>query len=341
MSGRTIVGGLIAALCGAGPLTAQASPPPNVVAAIHAQLPAPGVQPANPWQCVDLWTDPARPRVGETIDACREAVRRRFHNGFAATTFVNFGVFEIAHGRFATALQDLSEAVALDPKCMEALVNRAVAYDALGDLASAKADRVLVTRLHPHDAEDFLSLGTAEDHLGQPQAALAAYTLAIGKSARIRSTAFHAVLERGRVYLELGQFDLAVADFTTAAQMAPGAGEPLNDRCWARAAAGRELDLALADCNGALAIASQHGAEASNWLESRGFVYLRQGGYEAAIRDFDAALASRPKQPAAVYLRGIARIRKGESAAGRADIAAAQTMYPNIAAFFSRAGVNP
>ena len=341
MFGRTIIGGLLAALCGAAQVTAQASQPPIVVAAIPAQLPAAGGQPANPWQCVDLWTDPGRPHVGETIDACREAMRRKFHNGFAATTFVNFGVFEIAQRKFAAALQDLSEAVALDRKNMEALVNRAVAYDGLEDPASAKADRESVTRLHPHDAEDFLSLGTAEDHLGHPQAALAAYTMAIGKSARIRSTAFNAICERGRVYLELGQFDLAVADFTKATQMAPGAGQPLNDRCWARAAVGRELDLALADCNAALNIASQHGVEAPNWLESRGFVYLRQGRYDEAIRDFDAALARPRKQPAAVYLRGLARIRKGESAAGRADIAAAQAMYPEIAAFFTRAGVNP
>ena len=360
---RSIIGGAfaVAGLFGGGPVNAQVSHVPAGATASISQMAGPEPTPtgkslsselpeephsaplADPWKCVDLWTDPSRPSLDETIDACRAALLRKFHNGYASPMFSNMGVFEIREGKFEAALADLDQAIAWNDRQskMEALANRAVVHDHLGDHAAAKADREAIVNLHPHDAEDFVSLATAHDQLGQPQAAIAAYSAAIAKAPRITTSAYSAVYGRGRAYMEISQFELAVADFTTAVEMAPGAGQPLNDRCWARAAADRDLDAALTDCNQALQIATQRGVKAPNWLESRGFVYFRQGKFTDAIRDFDVALAIAPKRATTLYLRGMARSRNGELEEGAADISLAQTIDPQVAVTFASFGLTP
>src|SRR5262245_3908335 len=74
---------------------------------------------------------------------------------------------------------------------------------------------------------------------------------------RVRYNLF---LNRGAAYARLGDVEQSRSDFKRAIEMATEAleegGKPLPDeynrRCWARAVANVELDLALADCNESL-----------------------------------------------------------------------------------------
>jgi tetratricopeptide (TPR) repeat protein len=97
------------------------------------------------------------------------------------------------------------------------------------------------------------------------------------------------------------------------------------------------LQEALPDCNEALKLKPNY----IHALDSRGFVQLRMGQYEAAIADYDAALKLEPNKVASLYGRGMARRRKGDYAAGNADIAAARAIEPDVTAQFLRYGLQP
>jgi tetratricopeptide (TPR) repeat protein len=75
-----------------------------------------------------------------------------------------------------------------------------------------------------------------------------------------------------------------------------------------------ERNLATADYDRAIAI----------------YPYLKLGQFERAIADYDAALTRSPRQAGSLYGRGIAKLRAGDGAGGRADIAAARAIDPDI-----------
>jgi tetratricopeptide (TPR) repeat protein len=102
--------------------------------------------------------------------------------------------------------------------------------------------------------------------------------------------------------------------------------QAFNGRCWARAAAGKDLNKALDDCNRAVAGAPKTAA----FLDSRGLVELRLGDNDKAIADYDAALTLQPKLGWSLYGRGLAKRRKGLKAEGDADVAAAVAINPKL-----------
>ena len=96
-----------------------------------------------------------------------------------------------------------------------------------------------------------------------------------------------------------------------------------------------DLQQALSDCNESLRLR----ADDPNTLDSRGYAYFKLGQFDAAIADFDAAIARAPKLASSLYGRGLARMRKGDTA-GDADIAAAKALQANIAEEQARYGIN-
>jgi tetratricopeptide (TPR) repeat protein len=133
-----------------------------------------------------------------------------------------------------------------------------------------------------------------------------------------------AYFNRGNVYAQRSAYPNAIADFSEAIRLDPSYAEAWNNRCWARAVIG-QLDLALADCNESLKLRRTVDA-----LDSRGFVHLRLGQLDQAIADYDAVLRLQPQHAASRYGRGLAKLRKGNTAAGNADVAAAKALKPGI-----------
>jgi len=153
---------------------------------------------------------------------------------------------------------------------------------------------------------------------------------------RARDRAF-AYISRGSAWRDKGDVDRAIADYSEAIRLDPKNAAYLNERCWARAIAGRELPLAVTDCTEALRIAPND----ANIIDSRGFVYLRLSRLDDAVADYDEALRRNPKQAGSLYGRGLAKLRKGDVAGGEADIAAAKAIQVDIAEEFARYGVTP
>jgi hypothetical protein len=58
-----------------------------------------------------------------------------------------------------------------------------------------------------------------------------------------------------------------------------------------------------------------------------------------AIADYDSALRLDPKLASALYGRGLAKLKKGDTSEGATDLAAAKELEANVVAGFVRYGV--
>lgn len=99
------------------------------------------------------------------------------------------------------------------------------------------------------------------------------------------------LLERSQVYQSLGRFADAVTDWKTLVELksvrsALAEVSLWNGLAYARALAGTELEEALADAERAV----QREPESAALLDTRGFVHLRRGQFEPALKDLDSAV---------------------------------------------------
>jgi tetratricopeptide (TPR) repeat protein len=97
----------------------------------------------------------------------------------------------------------------------------------------------------------------------------------------------------------------------------------------------RDLDIALADCDQALAL--QPGIIA--FLDRRALILYLQGEYKDALAAYDGILARDPRYASALLLRGYTRDRLGDGIGRDADIAAAMAANPGVVREFVRLGI--
>jgi tetratricopeptide (TPR) repeat protein len=144
-----------------------------------------------------------------------------------------------------------------------------------------------------------------------------------------------ALENRGLAFIQLSDLKRAIDDFSEIIDLQPASANALRERCWARAAAGRDLNDALEDCNKALKLGDMAA------LDARCFLGYRMGQYAAAIADCTAALARNPKLASSLYLRGLAKMKSGDAAGGQADVTAASALDASVADTFANYGVRP
>jgi tetratricopeptide (TPR) repeat protein len=155
------------------------------------------------------------------------------------------------------------------------------------------------------------------------------------KAIQINPKSAFAFNNRGASHQRKGDYAKASADYGEVTKLQPNNADAWSARCWVRAAGGREVQQALADCNQALKIK----ADAPDVRDTRGFVNLKLGKVDDAIKDYDAALKLDPKLAGALYGRGLARIKKGDRNGGNADISASRAIKSDIAEEFARYGL--
>jgi tetratricopeptide (TPR) repeat protein/predicted aspartyl protease len=250
------------------------------------------------------------------------------------------GTAMIARRDFAHAIADLTRACELDPANAEYFYQRGAAYgeNKQTDLAAADIDRAIEMNpdhIAAHAARAELRL-MHKDKAGAVADLSAADRLA-PKEADIRFS-----LARDYERLDLlaesaAQFDLWIRMHADDAKM-PMA---LNGRCWVRAVQGQDLAKALSDCNDALTSVEKGSEFYAHILNNRGLVRMRLGDYDESIADYDASLKLTPRNAASYYGRGIDKLRKQHTAEGRADIAEAVKLKPDIADEFARRGLIP
>jgi tetratricopeptide (TPR) repeat protein len=201
------------------------------------------------------------------------------------------------------------------------------------DLDGAIGDYGLAIKIYPNDPDYLNSRGAAFEAKNDLDHALADYDAVIKADPK----AVYGYNSRGAAYQRKGDFARAAADYGEVTRLQPNNLDAWSARCWVRAITPNQAQLALGDCNTALKIKP----DASDVLDTRGFIHLKLGQADAAIKDYDAALKLDPKLAGSMYGRGLAKMRKGDKNGGTADMAAAKTLRANIADEFARYGVKP
>ena len=200
------------------------------------------------------------------------------------------------------AANDLDRALTLKPDYVDALVTRAEYRRAKRDTSGALADLDAADRVATKEADVRFTLAVIYGSLDHPAQ----------------------VITQADLWIAVHEQDPRVV-------------QAYNERCWARAILGQELDQALRDCNAGLRL----NPHAPKLLDSRGLVNLRRNQLDKAIADYNEALKINPKIAWSLYGRGIAELRKGMTAPGEADIAAAKALAPHLPEFAQRIGVSP
>jgi tetratricopeptide (TPR) repeat protein len=267
----------------------------------------------------------------ERISACDEVVRTNPPIGqLAHAYFMRAQAYsEMRQDNFAVA--DLARVLMLLPDNLSALANRAVAYGKLHDYDHALADDDRLIRLNPGVAVGYVNRGVVLADKGNNARAVADFNHALAIDPRLSGGILS---NRGRSYVELGNFSHAIADEDASIKLHGNNADAFSNRCYARAAANFELDQAKADCNRALSIRPGD----LNALEKRGLVFLQQHNFLDARRDFDAALAIEPNRAFSLYGRGLAKIGLKENA-GESDLREAGTSDSKIRARFAAMGL--
>lgn len=229
------------------------------------------------------------------------------------------------------ALEALELAHRALPGAWQPLFSRAAVHHDMRDFAAALADIDAAQAMAPD--EPVLHRARAREllALSRPAEALAA----IGKALDKLQDSFGSLVLRSEIHLRLHQYDEAMADAEAAISAAADKPDGYNQRCWVRAVTGREFDQALADCQHALAL-----REDSAILDSRGLVHFKLGQFQDALTDYEAALAKGSRSPNTKYMRGVTKLRLGDTTGGQADIDAALKVDPDTAAKMSDYGVS-
>ncbi|HJT41943.1 MAG TPA: tetratricopeptide repeat protein [Rhizomicrobium sp.] len=232
-------------------------------------------------------------------EAQRPAPPRQEHldSASAANALLLSCLNALANGRPGKAEQLCGKALDLDPHSSTGYKLRGYAYLIEQRFERAAEDFRAALRFRPDDAES---------HAGY-----------------------------GRSLNGLGQFGLAVAEFSWAVSLSPLSAAYHNGLCWARAGTGRNLRTALGDCNRALMLAPGTPGP----LNSRGLVHLRLGRLKEAIADYDTSLTAKAFQPSARFGRGLARLRLHRTVSGVLDITEARRMDSQIDELFIGLGI--
>jgi len=138
---------------------------------------------------------------------------------------------------------------------------------------------------------------------------------------------------RGTIYYEKGEYDMAIVDYNKAIEISPGYIEAYYNRGKTYNAK-RQYDLAIADYSKAVEINPKLAEAYTN----RGAIYKTTGQYALAISDYDKAIELDPTLAEAYNNRGAAYYTKGDYALAISDYSKAIELKPDFAwAYFNKA----
>jgi tetratricopeptide (TPR) repeat protein len=244
-----------------------------------------------------------------------------------------------------------SEALSIDDRLV-ALANRAVGYRKLEDFDRAIADYDEALRLDPDFSWALNGRGATHVERGEYDQAL--IDLAAGVRVLRAEIALadpgteehdalvlrlaRAYYVRGVVHARREDHRRAAEDLREGFRLASYDPDIGNGLCWSLAVSGGDLEEARAACDAALRARPNYGPT----LDSRAMVGLKQGRFQDAWNDYDAAVRTgQAALPTFLYGRGIAALRLGRIAEGRADIERATALNRELPQFYARYGIEP
>jgi serine/threonine protein kinase/tetratricopeptide (TPR) repeat protein len=264
-----------------------------------------------------LWEDRAAylAQLGDApaADAARDCARQvtpasaRDHY-LLATSFAR-------RSRYAEAVDQLNQALQLNPRHYWSLFQRGICYQELAKMSQAAGDFGTCIGLWPEFALAYFNRGYAFDQGGQKAEAIRDYSAALERDGSL----LPAYLNRGMARLELKRYDEALADFQKAAELG-------RDDAFLHAGRGVALEglghHPEADAAFQRAFArSTHESEAVQcrvqWVY--GFAVSARLPAQAQAA-FEGALRRDPQQPQALYGQAMLLVEQGQREAALAVI---------------------
>jgi len=250
-----------------------------------------------------------------------------------AAEFARRGAAAAARRQFAEAVDDYSRAIDLAPDEAANYHARALARLNARQPVLAMADLDQALKRDPNDVQALMVRGELYLANRDPTRGRADFEAAL----KLAPENHELLYQVGVDYTRAGLFEEGIRQIDSwVSTHAKDESLPqvLNTRCWTRAAWGKELDAALADCDAAL-----RRDRNSVVMQNRALVLLRLGRVDEAIAQYNAALKLQPRSAWSLYGRGLAEQKKGQTAEAQADIAAATAIAPNLPAEAKRYGL--
>jgi len=268
----------------------------------------------------------------ERIDACSRAIASGLVTGRQlSVALTNRAASYTLMDQHALALADYDRAIEIDPRFVEARLQRAGFFVARGQPDQSMADLDRAVQLEPENADARRARGTTHQILGYAARAKGQIDLATahyngslddyGEAIRLSPSSWLGFYDRAVALEQLGQFEAAIADYNEILVRRPDEHMTYDvqvRRCKAGLRVG-QLELALRDCTDALGY---------RFIDARPLLYraailLRQGNADAALQDI-AASWRYYGDAQAMFVRGVARLRMGDVAGGERDIGMAR-----------------
>lgn len=245
------------------------------------------------------------------------------------------GEAHLSRGEPKAAVADLDQAIRLAPDQAAYYFSRARAHMADKQPDAALADLDKSISLDAKNADALLMRAELrfahKDRTGAAADVTAASALASAGSTQARAIA--------GLYIRLDQPARALPmldDWIRVHGQDAMLGAALNTRCWARGLSNQMLKDALRDCRKAI----RRDGENPDYLDSLGLVQLRLGHYAESIKAYEQAIAQKPHVAWSRYGLGLAKIRSGQTDAGKADLADALALDPKVEARAARYGLS-
>ncbi|MBW2275457.1 MAG: tetratricopeptide repeat protein [Deltaproteobacteria bacterium] len=220
----------------------------------------------------------------------------------------------VAAGRAREALQHVDRALAQRPDDALDLELRGRVLMQLERRGEAEASIARALEIDPGLASAIEVLGNFASLDGDLEGALREFDRAAAADPDNASYSYQAA----RVSRMLGRNDDALSRLREAVEREPGHVAACNDLAWELAERGEELDFALM-----LATRAAQSKRNAATLDTLGWVLLKKGDTDAAIRSFRSALELEPNAPSTRYRLGLALVEKGEAAEARSQIESA------------------
>jgi tetratricopeptide (TPR) repeat protein len=211
--------------------------------------------------------------------------------------------------------------------------NRANQWEHKGDLDKAMQDHAEAIRTDPTYAPGYMHRGNLYARRGDYERAIADQSEAI----RLDPAYPNGFYNRGLTYSHMGDHERAIADFTKGIELTAKSSQLWGQRCWSRAVIGKQLKEAVEDCDKAAELSPK----ISLIFAYRGFAYLKLGQFDKTLADYETAFAltKSPDHADWLYVRGMAKLKKGDTAGGNADIASAKASKADIADEYVKYGI--
>ena len=247
-----------------------------------------------------------------------------------AEKYFRYGVEAHQRGDFDRAIQDYTEAIALNPDLAGVYYNRGIAYGEKGDHDRAIQDYDKAIVLKPDYAEAYNNRGIDYREKGDYDRAIQDYSKAI----ELKPDFAEAYNNRGNAYGEKGDYGRAIQDYSKAIELKPDYAKAYNNRAIAYGEKG-DYARAIQDFDKAIALNPDFAGAYNN----RGNAYGEKGDYGRAIQDYSKAIELKPDYAKAYNNRAIAYGEKGDYARAIQDFDKAIALKPDLANAYTNRSV--